>query len=114
MAALRKTIILFIMLHLYIAFSALIFQHFEYQQNEEKSSNVGKMTLKLVKICNITAEKAGRIIHEILNAETNDQKKRMRESWKSFASSIWFVMTLFTTVGELCICCFCLTLLMSW
>ena len=100
MSQIRKTVILCIILHVYIAFSALVFQHCEYQVDLKATSKLAEMTLRLANVCNVTEAKASRIVEEILLARIEDHNDDMTKSWSDFASTIWFVMTLFTTVGK--------------
>lgn len=100
MSSLKKTALLFIVLHIYIGLSALIFQHLEYQERQQKITNKENAISKLANTCNLTKEKAASIINRALTSEIVDRDDDMRESWNSFPSAVWFVMTLFTTVGE--------------
>lgn len=101
MGQIRQTVVLFLLLHVYIAFSALVFQHYEYRKIPKNGSEQDDMTSKFVSVCNLTSEAAARLIRETLAAKNEDRRDEMRESWRSFTSSVWFVMTLFTTVGKL-------------
>ena len=89
-----------VLLHIYIAFSALIFQHFESEEGQQKISKLREMKSRLANVCHVTAETASRLIDETLYARTEDHNNEMRKSWENFASAVWFVMTLFTTVGK--------------
>ncbi|XP_065051423.1 potassium channel subfamily K member 3-like [Rhopilema esculentum] len=99
MASAARTVILCAVLHGYIAAAALIFQLFEYKQVEESQPNIRRMKAILTMEYNISSVDAVELIRQITEANLKDHTIEMSSSWKSFPTSLWFVMTLFTTVG---------------
>ena len=100
MASGKRTIILCVILHLYMIISAFLFQKFEYKSSEIETPHTEKVKMSLMRDLNITEEEAEEIIDDIFTAKTKDQKIWMASVWKSFPKALWFVMTLFTTVGK--------------
>ena len=100
MASVARTVILCAVLHGYIAAAALIFQLFEYKQFEESQPNIRRLKAILTMEYNISSVDAVELIRQITEANLKDHRIEMSSSWKSFPTSLWFVMTLFTTVGE--------------
>ena len=100
MASGKRTIILCVILHLYMIISAFLFQKFEYKSSEMETPHTDKAKISLMRDLNITEEEAEEIIDDIFTAKTKDQKIWMASVWKSFPKALWFVMTLFTTVGK--------------
>lgn len=101
MASVKRTIVLCLILHLYMISSAFLFQKFEYKSSEMDTPHTEKAKMSLMRDLNITEEQAEEIIDDIFTAKTEDQKMWMASVWQSFPKALWFVMTLFTTVGKL-------------
>jgi len=95
----RKTLILFIVLHVYIVICAVAFQQVEQVKSEGSMHNLNKMAENMSRRFNISLNSSMRLIQQVIYAEKLDGKVEMSKSWSEFSKAFWFVTILFTTVG---------------
>ena len=96
----RKTLIMLVVLHVYIALCAFVFQHLEYVEAKTSRPHLKGIARNLSGTFNISEEAAMKIIQDISKAATLDNKVYMNSKWNEFSTAIWFVTILFTTVGK--------------
>lgn len=96
----RKTIILFLTLHVYIVLCALAFQKVEYVESKTKMPNLKGIAANMSQMFNITGNRSMELVSDILNAAKLDTKVGMNGAWNEFSKAFWFVTILFTTVGK--------------
>ena len=96
----RKTLILFIVLHVYIVICAVAFQQVEQVKSEGSMHNLNKMAENMSRRFNISLNSSMRLIQQVIYAEKLDGKVEMSKSWSEFSKAFWFVTILFTTVGR--------------
>ena len=96
----RKTLILFIVLHVYIVICAVAFQQVEQAKSEGSKPNLNELAENMSRRFNISVDSSMRLIQQVIYAEKLDVKVGMSESWSEFSRAFWFVTILFTTVGR--------------
>ena len=96
----KKTLILLVVLHLYIAICAYAFQKLEYVEAKTQRPNLKRIAVNLSRRFNISGNDSLDIIQNILGAAEKDRKVFMSSSWNEFSKAFWFVTILFTTVGK--------------
>ena len=97
----RKTLILFVVLHVYIVICAFAFQNVEYVESKVSMPNLKAIAANISRTFNVSGNYSMKLIRDIIDATKLDRNIGMSASWNEFSKAFWFVTILFTTVGEL-------------